>query len=175
MAPTRLPEGASATSERATPQRGVVSPLLAKLFLHYALDRWLRRAFPQIPFERYADDVITHCRALRQVGAVAAAVQERLSECRLAINAQKIKIVYSADSNRRESYPQVQPAFLGFAFRPRMVKNRWGKLFTSFLPAVSPRALLRMRQRVRSRRILQHPPLPLEDIARFIDPMLRGW
>jgi RNA-directed DNA polymerase len=85
------------------------------------------------------------------------------------------KVVYCADSNRRAHHPQIQFNFLGFSFRPRRAKNRWGGIFTRFLPAVSPQALKRMRAQIREWRIPQHAPLSLEDIARSLNPTLRSW
>ena len=149
--------------------------LLANLFLHYTRDVWLQRRWPQVKFERYADDAVCHCRTWEAAEHLKAALQERLAECGLTLHPEKTKIVYCKDSNRRAHYPIVQFTFLGFAFRPRMARNRWGKLFTNFLPAASPQALKRMRERIRSWRLAQHAPLPLEDIARSLNPVLRAW
>ncbi|TGN37623.1 group II intron reverse transcriptase/maturase [Paracoccus liaowanqingii] len=174
-APVQLPNGQLEERTRGTPQGGVVSPLLANLFLHYAFDTWMRRDNPAIPFERYADDVICHCRSRQEAEGLKAALEQRLADCHLTLHPEKTCVVYCKDSNRRGSHPLIQFTFLGFAFRPRMAKNRWGRIFTCFLPAVSPQALKRMRDRIRSWRLPQHAPLPLVDIARMINPVLDGW
>ena len=174
-APVALPDGSREERTRGTPQGGVASPLLANLFLHYGFDAWMQRHYPHIPFERYADDVLCHCRTRQQAEQLKEALAQRMAECRLALHPEKTRIVYCKDSNRRGQHPHIQFTFLGFCFRPRMAKNRWGKLFTCFLPAVSPAALKRMRLRIRQWRLPQHAPLALEDIARSLDPVLRGW
>jgi len=174
-APVETPDGTLQDRTQGTPQGGVVSPILANLFLHYAFDTWMRRAFPHIPFERYADDAIRHCRTRQEAEQLKTALEQRFADCHLLLHPEKTKIVYCADSNRRERYPQIQFDFLGFSFRRRMSKNRWGKIFTCFSPAVSPKSLKSMRTRIREWRLPQHSPLPLEDIARSLNPTLRGW
>ncbi|BCH12325.1 hypothetical protein MesoLj131c_65830 (plasmid) [Mesorhizobium sp. 131-3-5] len=174
-APVKMPDESLRKRETGTPQGGVVSPLLANLFLHYAFDLWVRRSFPHIPFERYADDAICHCRTRQEAERLKAALEQRFAECHLTLHPEKTQVVYCKDSNLRGTYPRIQFTFLGFAFRPRMAKNRWGKLFTNFLPAVSPQALRRMRDRIRGWRLPHHAPLPLVDVARMLNPVLRGW
>ena len=149
-APVEMSDGTLRERVQGTPQGGVVSPILANLFLHYAFDAWMRRTFPHIPFERYADDAICHCRTRQEAEQLKSALEQRLADCHLVLHPEKTKVVYCADSNRRERYPQIQFDFLGFSFRPRTAKNRWGKIFTCFLPAVNPQSLKRMRMRIRS-------------------------
>jgi RNA-directed DNA polymerase len=174
-APVEMPDGSLQDRAEGTPQGGVVSPLLANLFLHYAFDAWMRRTFPHIPFERYADDAICHCRTRQEAEQLKSELERRFADCHLLLHPEKTKVVYCADSNRRMRHPQIQFNFLGFSFRPRVAKNRWGRIFTCFLPAVSPQALKRMRTRIREWRLPQHAPLSLEDIARSLNPVLRGW
>jgi RNA-directed DNA polymerase len=174
-APVQMADGSIQKRSAGTPQGGVVSPLLANLFLHYAFDVWMRRLFPHIPFERYADDAICHCRTRQEAEHLKAMLEERFADCHLELHPAKTQVVYCKDSNRRASYPRIQFTFLGFAFRPRMAKNYRGKLFTNFLPAVSPQALRRMRDRIRGWRLSHHAPLPLADVARMLNPVLRGW
>lgn len=174
-APVEMPDGSLQDRTAGTPQGGVVSPILANLFLHYAFDLWMRRTYPHIPFERYADDAICHCRTRQEAEELKTALEHRFAECQLTLHPEKTKVVYCSDSNRRASYPQIQFTFLGFSFRPRMAKNRWGRIFTCFLPAVSPQALKRMRDRIREWRLPQHAPLSLEEIAHSLNPVLRGW
>ncbi len=174
-APVEWPDGSREERTRGTPQGGVASPLLANLFLHYAFDAWMQRNYPQIAFERYADDALCHCRTRWQAERLKQALEQRFAECHLALHPKKTRVVYCKDSNRRGHHLHIQFTFLGFCFRPRLAKNRWGKLFTCFLPAVSPEALKRMRVRIRSWRLPRHAPLALEDIARSLNPILRGW
>jgi len=174
-APVLMPEGMLRERAAGTPQGGVVSPLLANLFLHYVFDMWMRKHFPRVVFERYADDAICHCRTRWEAESLKAALEQRFAACHLRLHPQKTRVVYCRDSNRRAVYPCVQFTFLGFCFRPRMAKNRWGGLFTNFLPAVSPQALKRMRARIRSWRLPKRAHLSLGEIARVVNPILRGW
>ena len=100
---------------------------------------------------------------------------ERFASCGLQLHPEKTKVVYCKDSSRRGQFDQIQFTFLGFCFRPRMAKNRYGEIFTSFLPAVSPQALKRMRERIRKMHLRRRMFLPLEEIARLLNPILRGW
>jgi len=103
-APVQLVDGALADRKMGTPQGGVISPLLSNLFLHYAFDKWMGRQFPEIPFERYADDVICHCRSERQAKDLLDAIKSRLAECRLKLNLHKTRIIYCKDSYRKGRY-----------------------------------------------------------------------
>jgi RNA-directed DNA polymerase len=174
-APVEMSDGSLQNRAAGTPQGGVVSPMLANLFLHYAFDTWMRRKSPHIPFERYADDAICHCRTRQEAEQLKSALERRFADCRLMLHPEKTKVVYCADSNRRAVHPQIQFDFLGFSFRPRRAKNRGGRIFTCFLPAVSPQALKRMRAQIREWRLPQHAPLSLVDIAHSLNPVLRGW
>ncbi|QPN71491.1 group II intron reverse transcriptase/maturase [Synechococcus sp. CBW1108] len=174
-APVELPDGSLQPRTSGTPQGGVISPLLANLFLHYTFDKWMRRSFPRVPFERYADDVICHCHCRAEAERLMDALQERFTSCGLQLHPEKTKVVYCKDSSRRGQFDQIQFTFLGFCFRPRMARNRYGEIFTSFLPAVSPQALKRMRERIRKMHLRRRMFLPLEEIARLLNPILRGW
>ena len=161
---------------RGTPQGGVVSPILANLFLHYAFDLWMQREHPDLPWCRYADDGLVHCRSELEAEALKATLQARLVECQLELHPTKTKIVYCRDSNRNGVYPNVMFDFLGYCFRPRKAENkRSGKLFCSFAPAVSPSALKSMRETIRDLEIRRRTDVSMGDIARKINPLLRGW
>lgn len=161
---------------RGTPQGGVVSPILANLFLHYTFDLWMRRTHPDLPWCRYADDGLVHCRTEQEAEAFTAALQARLVECRLELHPTKTKIVYCKDAKRQGTYPNVKFDFLGYCFRPRVVKNpRNGRLFCGFTPAVSPLALNDMRAKIGDLNLRRQTQLSLADIARQLNPLLRGW
>ena len=174
-APVSMPDGTLVSREKGTPQGAVVSPVLANLFLHYAFDRWMKEHYPEIPFERYADDAICHCRSETQVRTLRAALGERFAVCKLELHPTKTKIVYCKDANRRGRYPIQQFDFLGFKFRPRTAINRDGRLFVSFAPAVSDTAAKGMRQRMRRWRLHRRNDLALEAIAQWTRPVLLGW
>jgi RNA-directed DNA polymerase len=160
---------------RGTPQGGVVSPLLANLFLHYAFDRWVQTEHPEVPFERYADDVVCHCRTKQEAERFLAVVRERLSACGLALHPEKTRLVYCKDGRRQEDHPHTRFDFLGFSFQARTVQDRAGKLFTGFGPAVSQKALKRMTQAIRRLSINRSTSLTLPELARRLNPIVGGW
>ena len=161
---------------RGTPQGGVISPILSNLFLHYTFDLWMRRAYPDLPWCRYADDGLVHCRTEQEAEAVRAELQARLEECHLQMHPTKTKIVYCRDARRRASYPNVKFDFLGYEFRPRRVSNpQNGRTICGFTPAVSPSALKAMRETIRDLDIRRQTQLALADIADRLNPLLSGW
>ena len=170
------PDGSLEEWTKGTPQGGVVSPLLANLFLHYGLDLWMQRTNPGIPFERYADDVIVHCRSYEEASSVLEAIRGRLAACGLELHPTKTKIVYCKDDNRRGDFEQVQFDFLGYGFQPRRAKNRQGQYFVSFLPAISTKAAKAIRRTIREWRMgSTRNNQSLEDLARLANPAVRGW
>lgn len=174
-APVQLKDGTLVSRDKGTPQGSVISPLLANLFLHYAFDEWMRRKSPEIPFERYADDIIVHCHSERQALWMKAEVEKRLAQCKLELHPEKTRIVYCRDDRRRGSYPQVKFDFLGFTFQPRGVKGHWGKCFYGFNPAISNKAAKAIRDEIRSWRLHLRSNKSLEDLSRMFNPVIRGW
>lgn len=174
-APVQMADGTLCSREKGTPQGGVVSPLLANLFLHYAFDMWIQKNYPHIPFERFADDVVCHCTSEAQAKSVQAAIEQRFAQCRLELHPQKTKIVYCKDDDRRRDYLHEQFDFLGFTFRARPSKNRWGKHFVNFSPAVSNKATKSLRATMREWRLHLRSDKSLEDLAGMFNPILRGW
>ena len=174
-APAQLSDGTLVSRHRGTPQGGVISPLLANLFLHYAFDAWVERSYPTISFERYADDIIVHCRSERQAQWIRTVIERRLSKCKLELHPRKTEIVYCKDSSRRGSYPNEEFDFLGYTFRPRRSKNRLGNYRVNFSPAVSNEAAKEMRRTMRGWRLHLRSDKSLDDLSRMVDPILRGW
>jgi len=174
-APAQLGDGTLCERTKGTPQGGVISPLLANLYLHYAFDEWMKVNYPTIPFERYADDIIVHCRSEKQAHWIKARIKERLVEFKLELHPRKTKIVYCKDGKRKGNYKNEKFAFLGFEFRPREAKSKQGKRFLGFLPAVSKEATERMYQVIRDWRIQRQTNKILVDIARNINPIVSGW
>jgi RNA-directed DNA polymerase len=174
-APAQLEDGTLVCRDKGSPQGAVISPLLANLFLHYAFDEWMRRNFSSIPFERYADDILVHCRSKRQARWIKSTIEKRLQQCKLRLNPNKTKMVYCKDSSRRGKHPNVKFDFLGYTFRPRLSKNRYGEFFVNFCPAVSEEAAKAMRRVVRSWRIHRMSDKSIEDLSRILNTVLRGW
>jgi RNA-directed DNA polymerase len=175
QAPFQRADGTREAREAGTPQGGVVSPLLANLFLHYAFDAWMARHYPHAPFARYADDAVVHCRSEAEAERLKAALATRFAAVKLALHPTKTRIVYCQDDDRRQSYPHTGFDFLGYTFRPRRSKNRHGKSCINFTPAVSRLAQTAMRQRIHDWRLHLKPDVTLEDLARMVNPVVRGW
>jgi group II intron reverse transcriptase/maturase len=174
-APIQFPDGTVAGRDRGTPQGSAISPVLANLFMHYAFDTWLGREFPTVDFERFADDAVVHCVTEHQARQVRAALAERLESVGLRLHPDKTKIVCCDSWRRRGGYAATSFTFLGFTFRPRAARDPDGKIFTSFLPAVSKDALKKMSAEVRSWRIHLRTGLTLRELARRINPVVSGW
>lgn len=175
-APIQHRNGTVETPTRGTPQGSSVSPALANLLLHYALDLWLSREYPQVGFERYVDDAVVHCATRRQALEVRAAVAARLAEVGLTLHPTKTKVVYCKDAKRQGSWEHTSFTFLGYTFRPRASKNRkTGQLFTSFAPAMSRDAQKAASRRIRAMRIHMRTRTTLDGLADAINPIVRGW
>jgi RNA-directed DNA polymerase len=174
-APVQMADGSLIDRERGTPQGGVVSPLLANLFLHYAFDMWMGRNHPGVPFERYADDAICHCRSEAQARALRASLERRFADCGLTLHPEKTKIVYCKDEDRRGGYPHQTFDFLGYTFRPRLSRRWRGTFGVLFSPAASDKALKTIRQTVRSWALHERSDKSLDDLARMFNSHIRGW
>jgi len=174
-APFQTADGRLIERESGTPQGGIVSPVLANLFLHYAFDLWMARNRPQNPWARYADDGVAHCRSLAETEELLKQLQSRFAECGLELHPEKTRIVYCQDDDRREQYHQTKFDFLGYTFRARRSKNRRGKLFINFTPGVSRKASKAMRQTIRGWRLQLKPDKSIEDISHMFNPVIRGW
>jgi RNA-directed DNA polymerase len=175
-APVQLPDGMLRDRPRGSPQGGVVSPLIANLFMHHAFDDWMARNYPSIRFERYADDVIVHCASQRQALFILHEIRRRLLECGLELHPEKTKVVWCPNHGQSGGDQPVAFDFLGYTFRPRPAKSQRGVFFTGFLPAVSSSALRAFRSKVRALRLpTQWVSASLSDLARVLNPMVRGW
>ena len=150
--------------------------MIANIFMHLAFDTWMADSHPDVPFERYADDIVVHCRSEAQVREIHRVVVQRLARCLLEVHPEKTKIVYCRDSNRRGRYPTVKFDFLGYTFKPRRARNRRGRLFVSFSPGVSDKAAKAMRRTMRRHwRIARRTDKDLTDLARMFNPTMRSW
>lgn len=175
-APLQSPDGSLVERDKGTPQGSAVSPILANLFMHFAFDSWMARKFPGCPFERYADDAVVHCVSRRQAEHVLAAIAGRMSEVGLRLHPDKTRIVYCKDGRRRGDHEHTSFTFLGFTFRPRRAKDgRNGSFFVGFLPAMSTEALKAKSTELRAMRIHRRTDLTLDDLARWLNPIVAGW
>lgn len=174
-APLQTRDGHVEERNKGTPQGGVISPLLANMLMHYVFDDWMKKEHPNMPFERYADDAVVHCKTERQAHFIRDKIDQRLNRCKLELHPEKTKIVYCKDELRTETYGRMSFDFLGYTFRPRTNRTRQGKLFTNFSPAISDKAKKSIRQRIRRWRIHLWSGATLATIAREINPVIRGW
>jgi len=175
-APFQMKDGTITERTSGTPQGGVISPVLANLFLHYAFDDYMVKEFPSIPWARYADDGIAYCVSLKQAKYLLRKLQERFVKCGLELNLEKTKIVYCKDDDRKGDYEKnTSFDFLGYTFRPRGSKNKYGKYFTNFLPAISEKAKKAIRKKVRDWKVQLKSDKSLQDIASMFNSQIQGW
>ena len=173
--PFQTKDGRLIERKSGTPQGGVISPVLSNLFLHYVFDKWMERNRPQNPWARYADDGVAHCRSRAEAEELLKQLHSRFAECGLELHPEKTRIVYCKDDDRRGKYPEIKFDFLGYTFRPRRSKNRYGKFFINFTPGVSRKAAKAMRQTIRGWRLHLKPDKSIEDISRMFNPVIQGW
>jgi RNA-directed DNA polymerase len=175
QAPLQREDGTLSPRDRGTPQGSAISPLLANLFLHYALDRWMAVTFPAVGFERYADDVVVHCGTEAQARQVLDAIATRLAEVGLELHPDKTRIVYCKQDGRPGSHEQERFDFLGYTFRPRLVKSKHGRYMVGFTPAISDNAAKAIRLEIRRWQLHHRTDQDLADLARRINPVVQGW
>ena len=174
-APLQHADGTLVARDRGTPQGSAISPLIANLFMHYAFDAWMAREHPGIRFERYCDDAVVHCASEQQARHMRAAIAARLAEVGLELHPGKTRIVYCKDADRRGDHEVTSFTFLGYEFRPRLAKNRHGKHFVSFLPAVSRDAMKAMGTEIRSWHWAKRSDKSLGDLALMFNSVVQGW
>ncbi|MEO9204499.1 MAG: group II intron reverse transcriptase/maturase [Gammaproteobacteria bacterium] len=168
------PDGTVVKRVKGTPQGGVISPLLANVFLHYVFDLWMRKHHPNVLFERYADDILMHCQTKREAEKILQIVKERLTACKLTVNAQKTQIVYCGTAKIKDDVKRSFD-FLGYTFRPRLAQSKAGKRFVGILPAVSEAAKKNIRRTVKEWQLHHRISETIESLAQWINPYLRGW
>ena len=153
----------------------MISPVLANLFLHYVFDEFMSKEFPNIDWVRYADDGALNCVSLKQAKYIIKVLDKRFKLFGLELNLDKTKIVYCKDDDRKGNYENISFDFLGYTFKPRGAKNKYGKYFTSFLPAMSDKAQKAIRKEVKSWKLQLKVDKTLEDISRMFNSKIQGW
>ncbi|WP_157047278.1 group II intron reverse transcriptase/maturase [Alkaliphilus metalliredigens] len=173
--PFALKDRTMVTRTTGTPQGGVISPLLANMFMHYAFDKWMDRGFPYAPFERYADDAIIHCRTEQEAEEILKVLDERMKSCKLELHPQKTRIVYCKDKDRKSEYPNVEFDFLGYTFKGTFIKNRTGQMGINFIASASKKANKLFRAKIKALKIHKKTGCKIDMIAQWINPIVRGW
>lgn len=166
-------DGEHLSRERGTPQGGVISPLLANIYLHFAFDKWMERNHLWIRFERYADDIVIHCKSEKQANFIKELVCKRLAACELKINEAKTHIAYCRNENHREDHKRVSFDFLGYTFRPRICKGQTG-LSLQYLPCMSRQSKSAVVRQIRKLNLHKHQ-VSIQRIAEMLNPRIRGW
>lgn len=160
---------------KGTPQGGVISPLLANLYLHYCVDKWLEKHYPRVKMVRYADDLVIHCGSHKTAQEVLSALTVRLQECSLTAHPDKTKIVYcKKDKRNLEGYP-VQFDFLGFSFQPIRHRLKTGGSFMQYDCKMSRKSKMRIIKELRDSCFHNKSQLTIQDIANKLNPKIRGW
>lgn len=159
---------------KGTPQGGVISPLLANLYLHYSFDMWMNIHFPEIPFVRYADDMVVHCKSESQAAFLLEKIKVRLSQCDLEVHPKKTKIVYCKDYRRPHKNKPTRFDFLGFSFRPESKASKRGGMFLGYDCAISTKAYSTIVKELRDMRFHRWMS-SWQELATLLNPKIRGW
>ena len=170
-------DGSIALRTKGTPQGGVISPLLANLYLHHAFDMWMSKFYPCNPFERYADDIIVHCSTEMEAQQLLASIAERLQGFGLELHPEKTKLVYCKNYLRKEKHEHNSFTFLSYSFQPRGRPNTFGKhqKFMVFSAAICCKAKSFIKQRIRAVFNPRNTQVSLEHTAIKLNPKIRGW
>lgn len=177
-APIQLPDGSiQHTNGKGTPQGGVISPVLANIFLDVVFDKWIEKRNPEVVYERYADDIVIHCSNIKEALRLLEAIKERFKVCKLEVNKDKTKIVYCRRNQKKQPPFKVYYQkfdFLGFTFKPRIVKER-GKLKLGFTPAISQKNIARINEELRKLKIHRWTYFSLSKVGEILKSKIRGW
>lgn len=173
--PFKMQDGTIVGRTAGTPQGGVISPVLANLFLHYVFDDFMSREFPNIPWVRYADDGALNCVSIKQAKYIIKVLDKRFKTFGLELNLEKTRIVYCQDSSRREKYENISFDFLGYTFKPRKVETKYGKYCTSFLPAMSDKAKKNIRKEIKRWKLQLKSDKTINHIANMCNRQIQGW
>ena len=173
--PFVLKNGEIMERKAGTPQGGVISPVLANMFLHYVFDMWMKRNFPQAPFERYADDGVVHCKTKEEAVFIKECLTKRFAECRLELHPTKTRIVYCKDKDRTKEEDLTEFDFLGYTFKAVHIMCRDGKTRLNFIASVSKTSAKAFRDKIKMLEIHKKTGCKIDMIAEILNPMLRGW
>lgn len=174
-APFMTRQGNTIERTSGTPQGGVISPVLANMFLHYTFDLWMQRKYPNAPFERYADDAVIHCRTEKQAEEIKNALGRRMAECKLELHPLKTRIAYCKDEDRTKDYEVTEFDFLGYTFKTVWMKCRDGKMRNNFVASVSKKSAKSFRGKIKEMELHKKTGSKIEMIAEVINPTVRGW
>ena len=170
-------DGSIAARTKGTPQGGVISPLLANIYLHHGFDKWMDEVNPHNPFERYADDIVIHCSSKEEAEDLLEKLRARMQDYELELHSEKTKMVYCKNYQRNEKHDKNSFIFLSYSFQPRTIKSKFGnkKTILWFSAAISQQAKASIREKLREILITQWSNQKLEWFAQKLNPKIRGW
>ena len=175
----QLPDGSLGKNlYKGTPQGGVISPLLANIFMDIVFDKWMDKHYPENPFDRYADDVVIHCNNFKEALRLLEALKRRLKQCKLEAHRDKTKVVYCKRNQKKHPpFPVLYRCFdfLGFTFKTRRARGKWGHLQLVFTPSMSRKSIKRVGGKLKELKLSRMVHLNIQKIAEIIAPKLRGW
>jgi RNA-directed DNA polymerase len=174
-APTHKAEGNIEQRAKGTPQGGVISPLLANIFLHFVFDKWMEKYYRSNPFERYADDVIVHCKSLSEAEQLLEHIKGRMKQCKLELHPEKTKIVKCQRWGSDDKHPHKSFDFLGYRFKPRKASTKEGRIIGVFTPGISNKAVKKIQGWIRDNRVFKKTNETLTEIGKKIEKQTRGW
>lgn len=177
-APLKTTSGEIKERDKGTPQGGVISPLLANIYLHYVLDLWLGKKHKNIPYERYADDMILHCSTKAEAGQMLKEIRERLAKFGLELNETKTRIVYCKQNHRpkEEKGQELMFTFLGYDFKPRTTQNKsTGEKFVSYMAAIGKAAKKKIADTLKKMELHRRTEMTIEAMAEKVNPKIKGW
>jgi RNA-directed DNA polymerase len=153
-----------------TPQGGVISPLLSNIYLHVVFDKWMQLNHPDKPFERFADDVIVHCKTEKQAKFMLWEIGKRMTACKLTLHPVKTKIINLTGITERK-YPR-KFDFLGYTFKPLWSKTKKG-FHLMIAPIMSIKSRSSVLEKLRDLHI-HKKRCKIEDLAKLLNPILQG-
>jgi group II intron reverse transcriptase/maturase len=168
-------DGSIAARTKGTPQGGVISPLLANIYLHHAFDKWMDEENPGCSFERYADDIVVHCSSKEEAEEMLAGLTARMSEFDLTLHPEKTKIVYARNYRRSEKHENESFTFLSYSYQPRIVKSKFGNLLLIFGADICQAAKTSIRTAIKEVLRTRWGTQQLEWFAQRLNPKIRGW
>lgn len=175
VAPFKTSKGDIIERKAGTPQGGVISPVLANLFMHYAFDVWMKTNYPDCPFERYADDAIVHCKTLSKTKKFWEDLEIRMKEIGLELHPEKTRIAYCKDEDRKGDYPITEFEFLGYTYKAMYIKCRDGKMRNNFICYVSKQSGKAFRDKIKALEIHKRTGSTIQMISEMLNPLIRGW
>jgi RNA-directed DNA polymerase len=170
-------DGSIVARTKGTPQGGVISPLLANIYLHYCFDEWMKKMHFYNPFERYADDIVIHCNSREIAESILAGLKKRLSDFGLELHPMKTKLVYCKNYFRNEVFENNSFDFLSYSFHPRTIRDVYSnkKCFLIFNAAICQKAKTAIRSKIKEILQVRWNVATLEWFANKLNPKIRGW